>query len=98
MERAQELLTIRPDVLEVSLFGSLARGKHAPGSDADLYVLLREDSRRFTDRIPELLDHFSEMGLTIEVFPYTLSEIETMQDRSIIKSMLGEKVVLASRS
>jgi predicted nucleotidyltransferase len=97
-ELAQQLLVIRPDVLEVGLFGSLARGNHAPGSDADLYVLLKKDSRRFMDRIPEFLDHFSGVGIPVEVFPYTREEIEKMQGRSFIKSVLRERVVLASRT
>jgi len=95
---AQKLLTSKADVLEVNLFGSLAKGNHAPGSDADIFILLKADSRRFLDRIPEFLDHFSKIGLPVEVFPYTQEEIAKMQDRGFIKRMLKEKVVLASRS
>lgn len=94
---AEELLSSRKDVLEINLFGSLAKGNHAPGSDADIFILLKEDPRRFTDRIPEFLDHFSKIGLPVEVFPYTQEEIAKMQDRGFIKTMLKEKVVLVSR-
>ena len=95
---AEKLLTLNPNVLEINLFGSLAKGNHAPGSDADIYILLKEDSRRFTDRIPEFLDDFSKMGIPVEVFPYTREEIAKMRDRGFIKTMLKEKVVLASRA
>jgi hypothetical protein len=41
-QRACELLQQRPEVLEVRLFGSLGRGDAAPGSDADLFIVLRD--------------------------------------------------------
>lgn len=94
---ARQLLTSRNDVLEVSLFGSLVRGNYAPGSDADIYILLEDDPRRFTDRIPEFLDHFSGVGVPVEVFPYTVKEISEMEDIGFIRSLLKEKSVLDSR-
>lgn len=95
---AQKLLVSKPDVLEVNLFGSLVKEKQAPGSDADIYILLKKDSRRFIDRIPEFLDHFSKIDIQVEVFPYTQDEIERMKDRGFIKAILKEKVILASRN
>lgn len=94
---AQRLLASRADVLEVSLFGSLARGNYAPGSDADIYILLKENPRRFIDRIPEFLKHFSGAGLPIEVFPYTLEEVAKMGDGGFIKTIEKEKIVLGER-
>ncbi len=83
--------------IEVSLFGSLARGNYAPGSDADIYILLREDTRKITDRIPEFLDNFSKIGVPIEVFPYTLKETEKMSEGDFIKTIQRDKVILSSR-
>ena len=97
LELANQLLASYPDILEISLFGSLARGNYAPGSDADIYILLREDSRRFVDRIPEFLDFFSSAGLPVEVFPYTLEEKTEMKDGSFIKALHKDKMILASR-
>jgi predicted nucleotidyltransferase len=95
---ARELLRSRVDVMEVSLFGSLVRGNYAPGSDADIFILLRDDSRRITDRIPEFLDYFSKLGVPIEVFPYTLKEMEKMNEEGgFIKTIQKEKVVLSAR-
>jgi predicted nucleotidyltransferase len=91
----RQLLASRTDVLEVSLFGSLVRGNYAPGSDADIYILLRDDSRRFIDRIPEFLDHFSGVGLPVEVFPYTVEEVKKMKDSGFIKTFQRDKMVLA---
>ena len=91
---ARQLLASRLDVLEVSLFGSLARGNYAPGSDADIYILLKDDPRRFVDRIPEFLSHFSAAGLAVEIFPHTLDEIAKMGDEGFIRAIQKEKIVL----
>lgn len=96
-ERACNLFASRPDILEVSLFGSLARGNHAPGSDADIFILLKDDPRRMIDRIPEFLDYFSGIGVPVEVFPYTAEEIEQMKENGFIGSIQKEKIILASR-
>jgi predicted nucleotidyltransferase len=96
--RARELVTSRPDVLEVSLFGSLARGDHGAGSDADVYILLKSDTRRFIDRVPEFADHFSDVGVPVEVFPYTLQEKEKMKGRAFLITLDREKMLLASRT
>jgi predicted nucleotidyltransferase len=96
-DRATRLANANPNVLEVSLFGSLARSNHAPGSDADIYVLLREDPRRFVDRIPEFLDAFSEVGVPVEVLAYTVEEFARMEDSCFIRSVAKERVVLAAR-
>jgi predicted nucleotidyltransferase len=95
---AKQLLALTPNVMEVSLFGSLVLGNYAPGSDADIYILLREDSRKFTDRIPEFLGHFSKIGLPVEVFPYTLEEIEKMRDSAFMKAIQKGKRTLVSRN
>jgi predicted nucleotidyltransferase len=97
-ERAHQLLTSDPRVLEVGLFGSLVRGDYGPGSDADLLVILAADARRFVDRIPEFLRHFSGLGIAVDVFPYTREEIAVMQDAGLVKSALSERRVLARRS
>lgn len=97
-ERAQKLLTSHPRVLEVGLFGSLVRGNYGPGSDADLLVILKADTRRFVDRIPEFLEHFSGLGIAVDVFPYTVEEIAAMQGEGFVKTALAERLVLVHRS
>jgi predicted nucleotidyltransferase len=94
---AKELIASKDNVLEVSLFGSLARGNYGPGSDADIYILLRKDQRRFVDRIPEFLDHFSGVGVPVEVFPYTLEEKARIESDGIMKTIFSEKIVLDAR-
>ena len=94
---ARKLIASRDNVLEVSLFGSLARGNYGPGSDADIYILLSRDQRRFIDRIPEFLDHFSGVGVPVEVFPYTIEEKAQIETEGIMKTILREKMVLDAR-
>ena len=96
-ERAQKLLATHPNVREVGLFGSLVRGNYAPGSDADLLVVLEHDSRRFVDRIPDFLEPFSGLGIPVDVFPYTVTEIDAMKDSGLVKTALAERLVLAQR-
>ena len=98
MTLAQRLLSSREKVLELSLFPSLARGNYAPGSDADILILFKNDPRRFADRIPEFLDFFSGISLSVEVFPYTLEEIATKKDERFLKGIQKGTMVLASRS
>lgn len=63
-----------PNVVAVVLFGSFARGDAAPGSDADLLVVLREDRRPPRDRIPDYLPQGFPVG--VDVIPWTEAELE----------------------
>lgn len=62
-----------PNVLKIVLFGSLAEGRAVPGSDADILLILRNDPRRFMDRIPEWIERLS-IGFPVDAFPYTAAE------------------------
>lgn len=97
-QRAQRLLATHPQVREVGLFGSLVRGNYGPGSDADLLVILESDPRRFIDRIPEFLETFGGLGIPVDVLPYTVAEIASMQDSDLVKTALAERLVLARRA
>jgi len=97
-ERAQALLVSHPTIREIGLFGSLVQGTYGPGSDADILVILEADARRFVDRIPAFLEHFSGLGIPVDVFPYTVAELETMRDACFTNAALAECVVLATRA
>ncbi|MBI4421930.1 MAG: nucleotidyltransferase domain-containing protein, partial [Gemmatimonadetes bacterium] len=60
---AQGLCAANPHVTAVVLFGSLADASATPSSDADLLVVLREDSRRVIDRVPDYSRAFEDLGL-----------------------------------
>src|SRR5512139_770419 len=61
--RAHRLLEERADVLEVRLFGSLARGDAHPGSDADLLIVVRDGAPPFLERIAGLARYFGGVGI-----------------------------------
>jgi predicted nucleotidyltransferase len=96
---AQALVSSRPDVESVYLFGSLATDRHAPGSDADLLVVLTEDKRRLTDRVPELLRAFLKAPVPVDVFPFTRQELaqKQQQGNAFVRQALTEGILLAAR-
>jgi hypothetical protein len=96
-ERAQELVARRPDVLEVRLFGSLARAEAHPGSDADLFIVLRDGAPPFLERIPDLARAFTGIGIGCDIIAYTESERAALAARrdAFARAVLDEGVVLA---
>jgi len=60
----------------IRLFGSLVSGNYAPGSDADVLIILSSDLRRKIDRIPEFLRYFSAVSVGIDIIPLTRDEIK----------------------
>ncbi|HSR12516.1 MAG TPA: nucleotidyltransferase domain-containing protein, partial [Thermodesulfobacteriota bacterium] len=89
-ESAASLIARKEEILEISLFGSLARGDYGIGSDADIYILLKNDARRFTDRIAEFGGYFSGAGVAVEVFPYTVDEIRAKKDEGFMRTIEKE--------
>ena len=98
--QAGALIQARPDVVEVRLFGSLARGRATPGSDVDLWVLLREGADPFLARSSELSRCFEGLGIGCDVLAYTESEWSRMRGerRRIVDAVEREGIVLARRA
>ena len=98
-ERARRLLADDSDVVEVRLFGSIARGDAGPGSDADVIVLLRKSTLPFLERSAVYARRFSEVGIGCDVFAYTVDELEEMrrQGRRLVEAADREGIALASR-
>jgi predicted nucleotidyltransferase len=99
-ERATRLIEGRPEVSEVRLFGSLATGRAAPGSDADILIVLRAATKPFLDRINEYAAYFAGSGVACDILPYTRAELDTLQDEGnpFIRRAWHESVLLAARS
>ena len=76
----ERMASEQPEVDEVVLFGSLARGDALPGSDADLLVLLSQCDVPFQARLPRYLPR--NAGIGVDVFAYTQSEFTEMAARS----------------
>lgn len=70
---AARLLAGHPEVEEIVVFGSFVEGNWAPGSDLDVFVVLRESPKPVRDRVPDLLPGAFPVG--VDLFPYTREEI-----------------------
>lgn len=98
-ERARDLLKRRPDVVEVRLFGSLARNEAHPGSDADLFVIVHDGAGPFLDRLPALSKTFTGVGIGCDVIAFTESEARASKARgdAFARAVFGEALILATR-
>jgi len=65
-----------PEVLEVWLFGSIAELRAVPGSDLDLLLIIDNSELRLIDRIERYQDLFTDIGIGVDIFPYTLNEAQ----------------------
>jgi predicted nucleotidyltransferase len=74
--------------------GSLAEGRAVPGSDADVLVLLDRSDRRWLDRPLDYSDEFAEIGLGVELFCYTLDELQRVP---LARDARAGGIVLAAR-
>lgn len=87
-----------PEIEEVWLFGSLARGEAMPGSDADLLLVLTDSNCSFRDRYAVYQPDFPGVG--VDVFAYTRAEIAQMQadGNPFLRRALAEGVALFTRA
>ncbi len=95
-ESVRRLKSSCNDVIEVYLFGSLAKGDFVPGSDADIMVLLRDSKDKFIDRIGKYMDFFSDIEIGVDIFPYTIEELDRAkrEEDPFIKEILSHKIKL----
>ncbi len=96
---AEAMLARRPEVIEVRLFGSLARGQARPGSDADLLVTVEHATEPFPDRSPSLAYHLSAVGVGCDLLVYTEAELARMrgEGNGFLRAVETEAIVLARR-
>lgn len=70
------LVELRPEVRRVLLFGSLATGRHAPGSDADLLIVVSHSDRLPPFRAaPYLLLLSEQVPLDLDLLVWTEEEV-----------------------
>lgn len=81
------------NVVKIVLFGSIARKKGVPGSDADILILLEKDRRHFLERMEDYRERFSSIRFPLDVFVYTLEEVEN----PIVKEAVDKGIVLFER-
>lgn len=96
---AARSLAERPEVLQIWLFGSLARNEAAPGSDADLLIVVSGDPGAFLHRAGTLAPYFTGVGVGCDLLVYTQSEVDrfTAAGPSLVTTALQQGVLLARR-
>lgn len=73
---AQQLVQACPEVMAVYLFGSLAKNKAGPRSDADILIVLRESSTSvWFRRAIEYSPYFDAVEMPVELFCFTINEL-----------------------
>lgn len=72
---AEQAMQHEPNIQAVYLFGSRASGNFSAHSDADLLIIVQNDSQRPIDRIPRYLKLFQKAPVPVDVFAYTMAEI-----------------------
>ena len=82
-EYAREVLATRPEVEEIIVFGSFENDTYAPGSDLDVFIVLREANDSPRDRIPRYLPNKS-LVVPVDVFPFTRAEIDERGDSPLL--------------
>jgi len=95
---AERLGSTFPEVEEVWLFGSLARGDAVPGSDADVLVVLSRSEIPFLER--PVRYRVEQCGIGVDLFAYTREELERMgrEGRRFTAQAMREAVLLWRRS
>lgn len=64
----------------VLLHGSFARGDYHTHSDFDI-IVVKDTSKRFTDRIGEVIELCGKISRSVEPMVYTPQEFEAMRQR-----------------
>ena len=76
LQQRAEALVREKKALKVVLFGSLAKGRAVPGSDADLLIIVPGSSRPMKERITEYHRFFTDIGIPVDIFPYMADELD----------------------
>ena len=76
------------------LFGSFARGTQTRKSDIDL-LIIKKTSKRFFDRYDDFKEVYKLLeDYDVEMFIYTPEELESNENRSFIKRVFSEGIVI----
>lgn len=96
-ELALRLGAERPEILEIRLFGSLARGERNPFADADLLIVLDASDLPVRERLPHYKP--TRVPLPMDLTICTRSELtrELAAGNRFLRRVLAESLVLYSR-
>ncbi len=95
-ERARRLAAARPEIEEVLLFGSFARGDYTPESDVDLLIVVSGSDVPFLERADPYRDVFSDLPLDVFPLVYTREDLTRMDSDAspFLRSALSEALRL----
>lgn len=80
-QAANQALIAFPEIIEIRLFGSLARGEQTGLSDADIFILTTRDEPNPIERMRPYFYFFSErLGLVVDVIAATPQESKDLQE------------------
>jgi HEPN domain-containing protein/predicted nucleotidyltransferase len=71
---AERLTREAPEVVEVQVFGSFARGDHTPESDVDVLIVVSRGELPFLERPDAYRDAFEGIPLDVNLTVYTVEE------------------------
>ena len=96
---AKDICRKNDNISGIYLFGSLSKNIYAPGSDADILIILNQDNRRIIDRISEFLKFFLNSNIAVDIFPYTRDELQGMLSckNSFVMQAWKEKIKPAEK-
>ena len=86
VERIKPILSRKPEVELVVLFGSYAKGRRDLLTDLDVLVVMHSD-KPFVDRIAELYREL-HVPVDMDLVCYTPGEFEDMRDSPFVKRAL----------
>jgi hypothetical protein len=96
-ELATRLGAERPEIQEIRLFGSLARGQRNPFADADLLIVLDASDLPARDRLPRYKPTRPPVPMDLTVCTQDQFERELATGNRFLKRVLSESLVLYSR-
>jgi predicted nucleotidyltransferase len=94
IKRSLESCLSAAGIEKAVLFGSFARGTQTRKSDIDL-LIVKKTSKRFFDRYDDFKEVYRLLeDYDVEMFIYTPEEIERNENRSFIKRIFSEGILI----
>ena len=88
---AKEIYSSRSDVVKIGYLGSYARDDWGVGSDLDVIIILKKSSQPFWKRVLEF--DTTELPVPVDLFVYTVEEIERLKGTKFYEDALGKEAV-----
>ncbi len=88
-EIVQEASRVFPEIVEVRLFGSLARGEETGLSDADLLIVTEGEIENPIERMKPYFSFFSDrLDIGIDMIVTTKQEVDSVKEAFIYSKLL----------